>query len=137
MGWRVPLVWDWSSLKAGESTICQSPPVFQGPRALGSPRSPVPVESSKYWLTSSGVGGIAPIEKRLMHALEGVGERLHVGDFARHQELEGADGAGVVGEMDEAFIDDFGAGFRGDVAAEIDVEFAGDLEIVGGPGVAH
>src|ERR1700722_19236134 len=45
---RVPLVSDSSSLKAGESTICQSPPVFHGPRALGSPRSPVPVESSKY-----------------------------------------------------------------------------------------
>jgi hypothetical protein len=71
------------------------------------------------------------------HAFEGGGERLHVGDFARHQELEGADGAGVVGEVDEAFVDDFGAGFGGDVAAEIDVEFARDFEIVGGPSVAH
>ena len=75
-------------------------------------------------------------EGRLFHALEGGGEGLEVGDFAGHEELEGVDGAGIVGVIDEALVDDLGAGFGGNVAAEIDVEFAGDLEVVGGPGVA-
>jgi hypothetical protein len=76
-----------------------------------------------------GEGGFA-------EAFESGGEGLHVGDLAGHQELQGVDGAGVVGEVDEAFVDDFGVGFGGDVAAEIDIEFAGDLQVVGGPGVA-
>src|ERR1051326_8895897 len=66
---RVPFCSDLSCLKAGASTISQSPQVFQGPRALGSPLSPVPVESSKYWFTSSGVGGMLPMEKRFLPML--------------------------------------------------------------------
>ena len=40
-------------------------------------------------------------------------------------------------EVDQALIDDFGPRLRGDVAAQVDVEFAGDFQVVGGPGVAH
>lgn len=79
---------------------------------------------------------LADGERRLRHALQSRGERLHVGDFARHQELQGVLGAGVVAEIDQAFVNDLGAGFSRDVAAQIDGEFAGDLEIVGGPGIA-
>ena len=43
---------------------------------------------------------------------------------------------GSSAEIDQALIDDLGPGFRRDVAAQVDVEFAGDLQIVGGPGVA-
>ena len=39
--------------------------------------------------------------------------------------------------IDESFIDDLGACFGGNVAAEIDVELARDLEIVGGPRITH
>ena len=59
-----------------------------------------------------------------------------MGNFPGHQELQGVLGAGVIAEIDQAFVDDLGPRFRGDVAAQVDVEFAGDLEIVGRPGVA-
>ena len=55
----------------------------------------------------------------------------------RHQELQGVLGAGVVAEIDQPLIDDFRAGFGRDVAAQVDVELAGDLEIIGRPGIAH
>ena len=38
---------------------------------------------------------LADREARLVHALERRGERLHVGDFARHQELQRVLGAGI------------------------------------------
>jgi hypothetical protein len=75
-------------------------------------------------------------EGRFFHAFEGSGEGFKVGDFAGHEELEGVDCAGIVGVVDEAFVDDFGASFGGDIAAEIDVEFAGNFEVVGSPGIA-
>jgi len=59
-----------------------------------------------------------------------------VGDFPCHQELQGVLGAGVITEIDQALIDDLGPSFCGDVAAQIDVEFSGDLEIVRRPGTA-
>ena len=43
---------------------------------------------------------------------------------------------GVVGEVDQPLVDDLGAGLGRDVAAEVDVELAGDLQVVGRPGVA-
>src|ERR1051325_1242769 len=61
-GVLVPASSDCSSWNAGACTSSQSPPSFHGPRASGSPRSPMPVESLKYWETSSGVGGMRPIE---------------------------------------------------------------------------
>ena len=58
-------------------------------------------------------------------------------DLARHQELQRVLGAGVRREVDEPFVDDFGAGLRGDVAAQVDVELAGDFQVVGRPRIAH
>ena len=78
----------------------------------------------------------ADAERRLAHAFERQRERLHVGDFAGHQELQRVLGAGVVAEIDQPLVDDLGARFGRDVAAQVDVEFAGDLQIIGGPGVA-
>ena len=60
-----------------------------------------------------------------------------MGDFARHEELERVLGAGVAAEIDQPLIDDFRPRLRGDVAAQVDVELAGDLEVVGGPGIPH
>jgi hypothetical protein len=65
------------------------------------------------------------------------GKRLHVRDLARHQELQRVLGAGVIGEVDQPLVDDLGAGFGGDVAAQVDIEFAGDLQVVGRPRIAH
>ena len=58
-------------------------------------------------------------------------------DFACHQELQRVFGAGIVTEVDQPLIDDLGAGLGRDVAAQIDVQLAGDLQIVGGPRIAH
>ncbi|MGX1213608.1 hypothetical protein AB7M42_003873 [Bradyrhizobium diazoefficiens] len=78
----------------------------------------------------------ADAERGLVHAFQRARERLHVGDLPRHQELQGVLGARVVAEIDQPFVDYLGAGLRSDVAAQVDVEFAGDFEVVGGPGVA-
>ena len=63
-------------------------------------------------------------------------ERLHVRDLARHQELQRVLRAGIVGEVDQPLVDDLGPRFGGDVAAQVHVEFAGDFEVVGRPGIA-
>ena len=76
-------------------------------------------------------------EAWLAHAFERRGERLHVGDLTRHQELQRVLGAGVGGEVDQALVDDLGARLGGDVAAQIDVELAGDLQVVRRPRVPH
>jgi hypothetical protein len=64
-------------------------------------------------------------------------KRPHVGDLASHEELQRVLCAGVIAEVDQPLIHDFGAGLGRDIAAEIDIELAGDLEIVCGPGIAH
>ena len=76
-------------------------------------------------------------EGRLLHALERCREGLHVGDLARHEELQRILGARIVAEIDEPLIDDLGARLRRDVAAEIDVELARDLEVIRRPGASH
>ena len=58
-----------------------------------------------------------------------------MGDFARHQELQGVLGAGIVAEIDQPLVDDLGARLGCDVAAKVDVEFACDFEVIGGSGV--
>lgn len=80
---------------------------------------------------------VADGERIFGEAIQRGGESLEMGDFARHKELERILGAGVVAEIDEAFVNDFGAGFSGDVAAEINIQFAGDFEVIGSPGIAH
>jgi hypothetical protein len=57
-------------------------------------------------------------------------------DFARHQELQRVLGTDIVAEIDQSLVDDLGAGFRRDVAAQIDVELAGDLEIICRPSIS-
>ncbi|MGY3469810.1 hypothetical protein ACVW0I_006681 [Bradyrhizobium sp. LM6.11] len=81
-------------------------------------------------------GEAADAERRLAHAFERQRERLHVRDLAGHQELQRVLAAGVIAEIDQPLVDDLGPRLRGDVAAQIDVELAGDLQIVGGPGIS-
>ena len=57
-------------------------------------------------------------------------------DFPRHQELQGIFSARVIAEIDEPLIDDFGASFRGDIAAKINIKFTGDFQVIGAPGIA-
>ncbi len=57
-------------------------------------------------------------------------------DFAGHQELKRVNRAGIVSVVDEAFVDNLGAGFGGNIAAQVHVEFAGDLQVVGSPRIA-
>jgi hypothetical protein len=42
-------------------------------------------------------------------------------------ELKRVSCAGIAAKIDQAFIDDLGARLSGDVAAQVNVEFAGDL----------
>ena len=67
---------------------------------------------------------------RLAHAFESRSERLHVGDFARHQELQCVAGADILAEIDQPLVHNLRAGFGRDIAAKVDIEFAGDLEVV-------
>jgi hypothetical protein len=59
-----------------------------------------------------------------------------VGDFAGHQELKRILGPGIVAEIDETLIDDFGPRLGGDVATQIDIKLTGNFEIVRRLGVA-
>jgi len=60
-----------------------------------------------------------------------------VGDLTRHEKLQRVNGARVVAKVDQALIDDFGARLRGDITAKVDIQLAGDFEIVGRPCIAH
>ena len=64
-------------------------------------------------------------------------ECFHVGDFPRHEELQSVFRSGVITEVDEAFVNDLGTGFGGNIAPQVHVELACDLEIVRSPGIAH
>ena len=105
-----------------------SSPSFQGPVVSISPCSPSPVESLKYWFTSGEGRDLADRKPVLAHAVQRRGKRLHVRDLARHQELQRILRADVVAEVDQPLVDDLGARLGGDVAAQIDVELAGDLQ---------
>src|SRR5580698_2039908 len=59
-----------------------------------------------------------------------------MGDLARHQKLKGINSARIVGVVNETLVDDFCAGFCSYVAAQVDVELAGDLQVIGGPRIA-
>ena len=59
-----------------------------------------------------------------------------MGDFPGHEKLQGVLCAGVIAKIDQSLIDDLCPGFGRDVAAQVDVELAGDLEIVRRPGIA-
>jgi hypothetical protein len=59
-----------------------------------------------------------------------------VGDFARHEKLERVFSARIVAEINQPLVDDLGAGFGCYVAAQVDVELARNLQVVGGPGIA-
>ena len=85
---------------------------------------------------TGGGSNFADGEARLTHAFQRRGERLHVGDFAGHQELKRVLGADIVAEIDQSLVDDLRPGLGSDVAAQIDVELAGDLEIIRRPGIS-
>ena len=59
-----------------------------------------------------------------------------MGDFPSYQKLQCVLGAGVITEVDQPLVNDFGPSFGGNVATEIDIKFAGDLEINRRPGIA-
>ena len=63
-------------------------------------------------------------------------ESLHMRDLACHQELQCNLGAGIVTKIYEALVDNLRPGFGRNVAAQIYVKFARNLEVVRGPGVA-
>ena len=99
---------------------------------------PAPVESLKNWSTRPGVGGIWPIEKRGLPMLSSAAVNAFMWVISRViRNWSASFVPGVVGEVDQALVDDLGARLRGDVAAQVDVELAGDLEVVGRPRVAH
>jgi hypothetical protein len=60
-----------------------------------------------------------------------------MGDLPRHQELKCIYGSLIVGKVDQAFVDDFGAGFGSDVAATVHVQFSRNLKIIRCPGIRH
>src|SRR5205823_10266232 len=76
-------------------------------------------------------------QSRLTHACERRHEGLHVSDLAGHEELQSVNRSTVLTKIDEAFVDDFRARLGRDVASEIDIQFSGDLQVVGRPGVSH
>jgi hypothetical protein len=45
--------------------------------------------------------------------------------------------ARVFAELEQAFVGDFGSGFRGDVVRKVHLELTADFQIVGGRGHAH
>ena len=59
-----------------------------------------------------------------------------VADFARHEELERILGPRIVAEIDQPLIDDLRTRLGGDIASQVNVEFACDLQIIGGPSIA-
>jgi hypothetical protein len=81
-------------------------------------------------------GDLADRKARL-EAFERCRERFHMRDLPRHEEPQRVLGADIVTESDETLIDNLGAGLRRDIASEINVEFACDFEVIGGPRVAH
>jgi hypothetical protein len=93
------------------------------------------VEELVYQL--GGGGDFADAKGRLAHAFQRQGEGSHMGDFSGHEKLERVFGAGVPTEVDQALINDFRPRLRCNIAAQVDVEFAGDLEVVRCPSVAH
>jgi hypothetical protein len=66
---------------------------------------------------AGGRSNTADRKCRLSHTLQSRGESSHVRDLAGHQELEGVLGAGVATEVDEALVDDLGAGFGSNVTS--------------------
>ena len=59
-----------------------------------------------------------------------------MGNFARHKELERVLRAGIVAEIDQPLVNDFSARFGCDIAAQVDVELARDLQVIGSPRIA-
>src|SRR5665213_2547785 len=64
-------------------------------------------------------------------------EGHHVCNLASHQKLQRVFGACIVAKIDQALVYDLRAGLGGDVAAKIDIQFAGYLEIIRSPGITH
>src|SRR5580704_1102470 len=82
-------------------------------------------------------GNFANAKRRLAHTLQRKGECAHMSDLSCHEKLERILGAGVATEINETLIDDFCARLCGNIAAQIDVELAGDLEVISGPSVPN
>ena len=61
-------------------------------------------------------------------------ERLLVRDFARHQKAQRFLDARIVGDVDQAFVDDLRACLRRDVGAQVGGRLADRVDIGGGPG---
>src|SRR6185312_16459692 len=83
-----------------------------------------------------GGSSFADGEGSLLHAFKRSRKCLHVRDFTRHQELERVLRTGVVAKIDQPLIDDLRTGLSRNIAAQVHVKLARDLEIVGRPRVA-
>jgi hypothetical protein len=69
-----------------------------------------------------GKGGVTRLLARREVGLDAVQclfEGLLAGDFARHQEAQCVLDAWIIGHRDQSFVDQFGAGFGGDVRAQV------------------
>ena len=51
-----------------------------------------------------------------------------MGDLSGHQELKRILRTGIIAKVDEPLVDNLGSGFGRDIAAEVNVEFAGYFE---------
>ncbi len=80
---------------------------------------------------------LSDAQRRLAHTLQCESECSHMGDFPRHEELQRVLGARIAAEVDETLIDDLRPRLGSYVATQIHIKFAGDLEVIGGPGISH
>jgi hypothetical protein len=54
----------------------------------------------------------------------------------RHQKLKRVFRVGIIAEIDQTFVDNFRARLGRDVATQVDIDLAGDFQIIRCPGVA-
>ena len=73
----------------------------------------------------------------LIQALQSLHEGPKMSNLARHQELQGVLRARVVAKIDQPLVHNFGARFCRNVAAKIDIQLSGDLEVIRCPGSSH
>ena len=124
------------SCKAGELTNSQSPPSFQGPRCSISPASPVPRRIVEELVYQTGRRrNLADRESRFLHAFEAAAKAFMCVISRVIRNCKCILGSGIVAEIDQPLVYNLRPSLRCDVASQIDVKLAGDLEVVGGPGL--
>ena len=111
---------------------------FPGPRMSVSPSSPSPVDPLKYSSTMPGVGFEHADGERVLLQASSAAENAFMWVISRViRNCSASIVPGSCGVVDQALIDDLGARLGRDVAAQIDIHLAGDLQVGGGPRIAH